>query len=83
MNYKHGEFESQLEFDVDVKNWSKRRRAILELLDNPRLPKTAIPPLHESAKKLAKKLEENNHPKCAHMIRMKLIGVDLDARHLR
>jgi len=71
------------EFNVEINNWSKRRRAMMELLNNPRLPKCVIPRLHQSAQYLITKLEEHGHPKCAHLIRMKLIGVNLDAKYLR
>lgn len=71
------------EFNVEINNWPKRRRAMMELLNNPRLPKCVIPKLHQAAQYLIITLEEHGHPMCAHIIRMKLIGVNLDAKYIR
>ena len=61
--------------DIGVHDWPKRRRAILTLLDNPRLPPYAMGSVRDMAHWLADKLETNAHPMCAYAIRLRLSGV--------
>lgn len=67
-------------FDVDISNWSKRRRAMIEMLNNPKMPAAVIPQLHKSAEALAEKLEEHDHPQCADMVREHLAKRRKNAR---
>lgn len=52
--------------DIEIYNWTKRRRAMITLL---REQQRNITYVTRMAKKLAIKLEKNNHPMCAEMIR--------------
>jgi hypothetical protein len=67
-------------FSIDILNWSKRRRAMLQLLDYLRLAwwvcrdDLPIPKIIILANLLANKCEENGHSRCAEAIRLKLQG---------
>jgi hypothetical protein len=67
-------------FSVDILNWSKRRRVILQLLDHPRFEwqveriDSPIPKIIILANLLANKCDENGHPRCAEAIRLRLQG---------
>lgn len=67
----------------DTKNWPKRRRAIVELLDQgARFEGHTKKNIQRLAMNLEKKCRENYHPMCAMIIRMRLIGVKLDMEEL-
>lgn len=61
--------------DIGIWDWPKRRRAILVLLDNPRLPPYARALVNSMGLQLADMLEANAHPVCAYAVRLRLSGV--------
>jgi hypothetical protein len=58
--------------DIEINNWPKRRRAMLTLL---REQQRNIDYITRLAEKLANKLDRNNHPQCAEMIRNEIARV--------
>jgi len=62
-------------FHVRCDDWPLRRRGILFLLDNPRLPSYVMPSVKTMAFQLADRLEQVGHPNCAYAIRLRLSGV--------
>jgi hypothetical protein len=67
---------------IEVENWPMRRRAMISLLQNPRQPKILRSSLKHRAEKLAELCEENNHPMCAQIIRLYLVGIKTDIDEL-
>lgn len=61
--------------NIEVENWPKRRRAMILLLDNPRRSSEKSPGLYNRAIRLAELCEENYHPLCARIIRLRLFGI--------
>lgn len=60
---------------IQVENWPMRRRAMILLLDNPRLQRERLAGLYYRAMKLAELCEENYHPLCARIIRLRMYGI--------
>lgn len=68
------------EFDVELNDWPKRRRAMIALLKNPWIPLKSRPYMYGTAESLIRKLELNGHPMCASKVREVLNEVKKDAR---
>jgi hypothetical protein len=68
------------EFDVELNDWPKRRRAMIALLKNPWIPIQSRPYLYGTAESLIRKLEVNGHPMCASKVRDVLNEVKKNAR---
>lgn len=62
-------------FDIEIENWSKRRSAILYLLDNPRIPDYSRVFVRILAFQLCEILKINGHPMCAYVVQLRLSGV--------
>jgi hypothetical protein len=54
---------------IALGDWTKRKRAMVEMLKNPKIPKHIIPSMIRRADVLANRCVENKHPICAQNIR--------------
>jgi hypothetical protein len=58
--------------DIRIHDWSKRRNAMLYMLDCPRSNRAY---LHLLANSLITRLNLNGHPQCAYAIQLRLSGI--------